>query len=82
MGDLIKTLEPLGVVKKRHKVSNDGQLKYINYTFDGRTGLQIVSYNGMETNLIIPSYINGEPVISVADDLFSNNNNINSVTSY
>lgn len=76
---LLETLKKLGVIKKRFRYDSYENLKYENYTFKGKAGIRIVDYDGMETNLIIPAYINGEPVISIGDEAFSNNNNLESV---
>lgn len=79
MEQFLNTLEPLNVVKKRHNISSYDNITYVNYKYKNVSGLQIHSYNGMETNLIIPSYINGEPVISIGDGAFEGKNNLDSL---
>ena len=43
-------------------------------------GVELVSYNGNDTNVTIPSTIGGKPITAIADKAFSSRDNVESVT--
>lgn len=44
------------------------------------SGVELVSYNGNDTNVTIPSTIGGKPITAIADEAFSSRDNVESVT--
>ena len=57
----------------------DGKFQY-SYCDTTRSGIEIQSYLGKDTNVVIPSKIDGLPVVSIKRYAFSDNSKITSVT--
>lgn len=61
-------------------VFNAAAYTYVSANGTETEGLVVTSYNGNETDIYIPSKIEGVPVLKIGDNFLKDNNGINSVT--
>lgn len=59
---------------------SDGSNGLISHESENRTECSIVGYIGKDTNVVIPTYLNGKKVTSIDANLFAGNTSITSVT--
>ena len=53
---------------------------YFSYKVEDNNGITIISYSGMDTELSIPSQIDGKSVTSIGECAFSGCSNLESIT--
>lgn len=76
---LIGELNSLGVVQSRYVYDSNSHFKTEKVIIDGIKGLKLIAYEGMERNLLIPTFINGNKIISIDHDCFHGNNSLESI---
>lgn len=76
---LIDELNKLGVVQSKFSYDGRTYFKTKKHVVKNVSGLKIVGYDGLEKNLLIPSYLNGEKVISIGHDCFRGNDNVENI---
>lgn len=76
---LTEELKNLGVVQSRFIYDSRTNFKTKKHVIKNISGLKIVKYEGMEKNLLIPAYLNGEKIISIGYDCFHGNDNVESI---
>ena len=52
----------------------------LDFKYNTEMGVQITEYIGSKTNVIIPSYINGQKVTAISENAFKNNSTIKSIS--
>jgi len=66
-------------VQSRFVYDSRANFKTKKHVIKNISGLKLVGYEGMEKNLLIPAYLNGEKIISIGHDCFYGNDNVESI---